>query len=297
MRYLEKEYTVYKHISPNGKQYVGITSQSVEQRWNNGHGYRSNQYFTNAINKYGWDNFEHIILFDKLSSDEACEIEKKLIHELDLTNPKNGYNHSFGGEHGLLSEESKRKISEKLVGNQYRLGIPHSEKTKKKMSETRCGEQAYWYGKHHSSKSKNKLRNARLGTKASKELREKLSEIRTGENNPFYGKHHSEDTKEKLRQINLNKSVSEETRTKMSNSKKGVKFTEQHKENLVKNKRKPLYQIDCNGNIIKEWISCADVERTLGLKHISGVCRGERKSAGGYKWIYKEDYCGRTTND
>ena len=29
-------YTVYKHISPSGKIYVGITKQKPEYRWNNG---------------------------------------------------------------------------------------------------------------------------------------------------------------------------------------------------------------------------------------------------------------------
>ena len=69
-------YTVYKHVSPSGKQYIGITKWDVEKRWSNGEGYKQCSYFYNAIQKYGWDNFEHIILYTNLSREKACEIEK-----------------------------------------------------------------------------------------------------------------------------------------------------------------------------------------------------------------------------
>lgn len=44
--------------------------------------------------------------------------------------------HSFGV---IFSEETKRKIANKLVGNKNTLGHKHSEKTKKKMSEIKKG--------------------------------------------------------------------------------------------------------------------------------------------------------------
>lgn len=33
------DYTVYMHVFPNGKKYVGITSQDVSRRWRDGKGY------------------------------------------------------------------------------------------------------------------------------------------------------------------------------------------------------------------------------------------------------------------
>ena len=39
-----KTYTVYKHISPSNKVYIGITSIDPKQRWNSGHGYKSNRH-------------------------------------------------------------------------------------------------------------------------------------------------------------------------------------------------------------------------------------------------------------
>lgn len=67
-------YIVYRHTSPNGKVYIGITSRKPEQRWKNVNGYKDSPKFYNAIKKYGWDNFKHEILFDGLN-----EITAKLI--------------------------------------------------------------------------------------------------------------------------------------------------------------------------------------------------------------------------
>lgn len=36
-------YTVYKHTTPSGKVYIGITKQKPWQRWNNGNGYKNNE--------------------------------------------------------------------------------------------------------------------------------------------------------------------------------------------------------------------------------------------------------------
>lgn len=70
-------WTVYAHIAPNGKMYVGITSQKPENRWRNGlSGYNSNDHFCNAIRKYGWENFQHEIIASGLTIEEASNMEK-----------------------------------------------------------------------------------------------------------------------------------------------------------------------------------------------------------------------------
>lgn len=130
----ERNYKLYVHISPSGKRYYGITSKKrVQNRWNNGRGYIGNEHFTRAINKYGWDNFEHIVLFDNLTKEEACLLEQFYIALYDTTNPKYGYNNTNGGEHGLASEQTKKKISEAKKGGH------HTEETKNKMSEAKKG--------------------------------------------------------------------------------------------------------------------------------------------------------------
>ncbi len=161
-------YTVYIHISPSGKRYIGITKQKPEYRWNNGKGYKQNKHFYNAIEKYGWDNFQHIIVAKRLTEDEAKWLEIELIKEWNSTNKKYGYNNSLGGESYNCSEETKMKISESSKG------------------------------KFLSEEHKEKISNALKGRNLTEEHRKNLSIRNKNENNPMYGKHHSEETKKKI---------------------------------------------------------------------------------------------------
>jgi hypothetical protein len=110
-----KTYTVYRHVSPNGKQYVGITCKNHKDRWNGGRGYISNHHFWSAIIQYGWNNFQHEVLASGLSCDEAIEMEKRLIAEYNLTDPQYGYNITAGGEQGCgaLSKEVRARAAVK----------------------------------------------------------------------------------------------------------------------------------------------------------------------------------------
>lgn len=94
----KRSYCVYKHTSPNGKVYIGITAQQPERRWQNGYGYIRNSHFTYAIQKYGWNNFKHEILEMNLSYKEACDKEKFYIKTYNSTNSEYGYNISKDGD-------------------------------------------------------------------------------------------------------------------------------------------------------------------------------------------------------
>lgn len=110
-------YTVYKHKNKiNNKVYIGITIQKPQHRWGkDGNGYKQNKYFYSAIQKYGWDNFEHIILFENLEPDVAYKKEQELIALYKSNSKEYGYNQSVGGEFGSLgcsmSEDARKKIS------------------------------------------------------------------------------------------------------------------------------------------------------------------------------------------
>ena len=67
----DRNYTVYKHTSPSGKVYIGITGIEPEKRWRKGWGYNHNTYFINAVKKYGWDNIKHEIIDTNLTKEEA----------------------------------------------------------------------------------------------------------------------------------------------------------------------------------------------------------------------------------
>ena len=111
----DKKYCVYMHKNKtNGKVYIGITCQKPHNRWKEGRGY-SNTIFAKAIKKYGWDGFEHIILYDKMSKDGAAQKEIELIKEYNSKDIDFGYNMTDGGEATFgfkHSEESIKKMSE-----------------------------------------------------------------------------------------------------------------------------------------------------------------------------------------
>lgn len=96
----DKIFYVYMHVNKvNNKKYVGITGQKrIWDRWrSDGSGYKT-QIFWRAIEKYGWENFDHIILYEGLSEQEAINKEMELIQKYNTTDPKNGYNISEGGD-------------------------------------------------------------------------------------------------------------------------------------------------------------------------------------------------------
>jgi hypothetical protein len=86
-----KKYTVYLHKFPDGKIYVGMTSQSLSQRWRRGAGY-ANSPVGAAINKFGWDNVKHYILFSGLDRESAKYIESYYIKTRHAYLPEYGYN-------------------------------------------------------------------------------------------------------------------------------------------------------------------------------------------------------------
>jgi len=104
---LTKIYTLYEHITPNNKRYIGITSQEPNRRWQNGYGYTDNEYFMNAINKYGWDNIQHNILHTELTEKVACNLEKEYIKKYKANNREFGYNIAEGGQ--VVHNAKKRK--------------------------------------------------------------------------------------------------------------------------------------------------------------------------------------------
>jgi hypothetical protein len=92
---------LYLHLNKsNRKKYFGITTQKITRRWKNGSSYSNNSHFYNAIKLYGWENFYHIVLCDKLTIDAAKKLEVALIRCFDTTNPEFGYNKTIGGEGG-----------------------------------------------------------------------------------------------------------------------------------------------------------------------------------------------------
>ena len=93
----ERNYTVYMHICPNNKKYIGITKLKPKDRWKNGKSYKTQQLFFRAIQKYGWDNIKHEILFSNLTKEEAEQKEIELIALYKSNQREYRYNVENGG--------------------------------------------------------------------------------------------------------------------------------------------------------------------------------------------------------
>lgn len=115
--YRKNKFIVYKHTSPCGKSYIGITSMSFERRFAGGKGYKDQTKFWNAIQKYGWDNFSHEVLEKDLKYYDACIKEKEYIKKFDSI--KNGYNITIGGD-GIRSKGKKvYQIKDGVIVNTF----------------------------------------------------------------------------------------------------------------------------------------------------------------------------------
>lgn len=157
-------YTVYKHTSPSGKVYIGLTKKKPEQRWDNGNGYKHSPHFRAAIQKYGWENIRHEVLAEGMTKEEAAQMEIRLIAEHNSTDRRFGYNADHGGyAPGRMSEETRRKLAKHMLGElnpTRRLGHPFK-------------------GKHNSEASRLKMSSAakaRVGRVVSIETKQKLRE-------------------------------------------------------------------------------------------------------------------------
>lgn len=181
----------------NGKCYIGQTTQSFNKRYHSGggglckiervyneHKYRMehnksyNKHLLISVEKYGFNAFDVIDIYDIAFSKEELNIKECMyIQIFDCLN--NGYNATLGGEGGKgykHSDDFKEWKSISMQGkNNPMYGKTHSEEIKKKISENKkgkfVGENSPLYGKSFSE-----------------EHRKKISESAKGKNNPMYGK-------------------------------------------------------------------------------------------------------------
>lgn len=108
-----------------------------------------------------------------------------------------------------------------------------------------------------------------VGFKHTDQWKEKLSVVNTGKGNPFYGQKHTIEAKKRMSNAAQNR-------------------TQEHRDKLRKAKSKKVCQVDINtGVILAIYPSVKEATRETGITHISEVCLGKNKSAGGYKWQYE----------
>ena len=119
----------------NDKVYIGVASDPAN-RWRK-HKSRAKQgsqlyAIHHAMRKHGIENFTFEII-DETSRDQIEELEKHYIREYNSFN--NGYNLTEGGRISEITEETKKKMSKALLGNQHAKGYKQSEEHIRKRVE------------------------------------------------------------------------------------------------------------------------------------------------------------------
>ena len=117
---------------------MGITSQTVFDRWQNGKHYERHKDFYKDIKRYGWDSFTHEVLHTGLTAEQAKQKEEYYINFWDLLNSEKGYNKSSKANAPKLTEQSKAILSEKNLGEKNPFyNHKHTKQTKELMSKNR----------------------------------------------------------------------------------------------------------------------------------------------------------------
>ena len=280
----------------NWKKYVGQHHYHLKKLDPNYHG---SGHIIRQIYKKRPHTLKEVYLKTCYSQEELDEWEKYYIKLFNTLYP-NGYNLTEGGNGGVPSEETRRKLSELKKGllsgeKNPMFGKHHSEETKQKIGEVHKGKQISeeqkkklsiaLKGRIMSDEHKKKISASHKGKHHTEESKKKMSEtkkgLQSGEKHPMFGKHHSEEAKKKMSLARKGKPAHN----------KGVPMSEEQKKKLKNGKTsKKVLQFTLTGEFIREWPSTAECERNgFDSSFISACCRGKYKSAYGFKWCYAEE--------
>lgn len=139
--------------------------------------------------------------------------------------------------------------------------------------------------------SKLKISKANKGKTISIEHREAIS---TKNKVNLKGRKLSDEHIESIRKsrigITLSKETKDKIRLKAMGRDKGKVLSKDTKLKIGLASSKEVYQYSLDGNFIRKFESCSEVERILNINKssVASCCRFKRKSAGGYKWYYEK---------
>lgn len=136
-----------------------------------------------AIEKYGRENFKREILYISKTAEENNLKEKEFIKAFNAVQDRTFYNIAEGGDGGDIFHTLPLKQQQEL-----------REVFKQKYSG--CGNPMY--GKHHSEKTKELLRQVDKSYTQTEQYRQNMSKVTSGEKNGMYGKKHTEESKQKM---------------------------------------------------------------------------------------------------
>jgi len=272
---------IYKITNPNGQIYIGQTGNITKRQKDYERGCTPSQKrIYESIQNYGWINhkFDVILKFDcsVINIDKAEIYFISFFNSFYFINRGYGLNLTKGGKTGSaanMTEESRRKMSEKLKGRKKNYSIEERLKYADRMKDTMKK-----YREDYPKGGGDWIR--------SEEHKKRMSEARKG-------KSPTEETKVKLKEAAKIRYERDKTWT-MSGKKASAETKkihseqakQRHKDGTFGNRRKVI-QLSMEGDYIKEWSSATEASRELGSSNaaISSACkRGGR--CGKYKWSY-----------
>lgn len=239
-KHLQKAAFVYLVTNVfNGKKYVGFTTQTVQQRWEQHVGVPrlAARQLHKAVVEWGEICFIVETIFEG-TVDQALKAEVKFIKKYG-TFGSEGYNRSPGGETWFLgckhTLETREKLSRLMKGRKHsqetrnKIGIASrgrkpTPETKAKMSESAILRMS-------SSEARAKLRESTLHQMSSPEARAHMSIVMKGNKNGVGNKGHqvSDQTRAKISLANKGRVLSLEHRAKIGAVHKGNKYRLGHK--------------------------------------------------------------------
>ena len=171
----------------NGKQYVGQTIRTIEDRWGNHLCKNSGcTAMRRAIEKYGKESFEIHEIDSAKTQSELDSKERFWIRELNTLSP-NGYNLTSGGDHVTFTDETKDKLRAANIGRK------HSKETRSRLSSILRTQWARGERKGHPISDKNKCLLANYVREHGSWNKGLPKEL-----NPLTGKPKSQTTKDKI---------------------------------------------------------------------------------------------------
>lgn len=206
----------------NGKQYVGKGHKLPQEARLKLAGKRPKcRLIHRAIQKYGAENFDlELIPYPNISKEALVAVERWKIKQYGSL-AKNGYNLKDGDERGLVSDETRQRMSESSAMKR--------PEVRQKISQSLTGRKL-------PEAHKEKLR----GRKHSPEWKQERSEASKGEKNHFYGKKHSEESK---RLMSVNNSMHRpECRKRSSEAHKGQKVSAEARRKISEKLRHPCWE-------------------------------------------------------
>lgn len=182
---MSNKYLLYKHTSPSGKSYIGITNDYNRRCTAHQHNKLRCPAFYAAIQKYGWDNFTHDILYSGLTKEDACKLEQQMIIDHNTRVP-NGYNLTSGGEIFEHHQSSKDKISKANKGRKRVFTEEHRAKLSAALKGRKLSKEHVQHiqdakcqsDRSHTEETKAKISKSKIGHIVSQETKDKIAATR-----------------------------------------------------------------------------------------------------------------------